>query len=165
MALGYYWNPIIYSILNNHFAWKLNEYLISINVLVLYQILLVPITLACYLMLMYGTHCDPLNILQNGELTYLGVHFDFNHSLYMITNGINTLIPYWTYVHGGVQVLDPTIYKPPSNSIITFIMHINSYKGPSHIINMPIDMPHKGVMYNILMNIADNPNGGPILRE
>jgi hypothetical protein len=133
--------------------------------LVLYQILLVPITLACYLMLIYGTHCDPLNILWNGELTSLGVHFDFYHSLDLITNGINTLIPYWICVHGGVQVLDPTIYNPPSNSNITFIMHMNFYEGPCHIINMPIYMLHKGVMYNILMNIANNPNGGPMLRE
>jgi hypothetical protein len=77
-------------------------------------------------MLIYGTHCDPLNILQNGEFTSLGVHFDLYHSLDMIANGINTLIPnYWICVQGGVQVLDPAIYNPPSNANITFIMHMN----------------------------------------
>jgi hypothetical protein len=63
--------------------------------LVLYQILLIPITLACYSMLIYETHCDPLNILQNGEFTSLGVHFALYHSLDMNANGINTLIPYY----------------------------------------------------------------------
>jgi hypothetical protein len=51
-------------------------------------------------MLIYGTHCDPLNILQNGGFTSLGVHFDLYHSLDMIANGINILIPYWICVHG-----------------------------------------------------------------
>jgi hypothetical protein len=97
--------------------------------LVLYQILLVPITLACYLVLIYGTHCDPLNILQNGELTSLVVHFDLFHSLDIIANDINTLIPYWIFVHGVVQVLDPTIHNLPPNSNITFIMHMNFYRG------------------------------------
>ncbi len=91
---------------------------------------MVPITLACYLMLTYGTHCDPLNILQNGEFTSLGVHFDLYHSLNMIANGINTLIPYyWICVQRGVQVLDPTIYNPPSNANITFITHMNLYRN------------------------------------
>jgi hypothetical protein len=94
-------------------------------------------------MLKYGTHCDPLNILQNGEFTSLGVHFDLCHSLDMIANGINTLVPYWICVHGGVQVLDPTIYNPPSNSNITFIMHMNFYRGLGQIINMPMHMPCK----------------------
>jgi hypothetical protein len=81
-------------------------------------------------MLIYGTHCDPLNILQNGEFTSLGVHFDLYNSLDMIANGINTLIPYyWICSQGGVQVLDPTIYNPPSNANITFIMHMNFYKN------------------------------------
>ncbi len=87
-------------------------------------------TLACYLMLICGTHCDPISILQNGEFTSLGVHFDLYHSLDMIANGINTLIPYyWICVQGGVQVLDPTIYNPPSNANITFIMHMNFYRN------------------------------------
>jgi hypothetical protein len=131
--------------------------------LVLYQILLVHVTLACYLMLIYGTHCDPLNnILQNGEFTSLGVHFDLHHSLDMIANVINTLISYyWICVQGSVQALDPTIYNPPSNSNITFIMHMNFYRGLGHIINMSMYMPCKGTMYNtILMNIAHNPNRG-----
>ncbi len=133
--------------------------------LVLYQILLVPITLACYLMLIYGIHCDPLNILQNGEFTSLGVHFDLYHSLDMIANGINTLIPYWICVHGGVQVLDPTVYNPPSNSNISFIMHMNFYRGPGHIISMPMYTPRTGAMYTIIMNIADNPDGGPSKKQ
>ncbi len=81
-------------------------------------------------MLIHGTHCDPLNILQNGEFTSLGVHFDIYHSLDMIANDIKTLIPYyWICVHGGVQVLDPTIYNPPSNANITFIMHMDFYRN------------------------------------
>ncbi len=88
--------------------------------------LLVFTTLACYLMVIYGTHCDFLNILQNGEFTSLSVHFDLCHSLDMIANVINTLIPYyWICVQGGVQVLDPTTYNPPLNVNITFIMHMN----------------------------------------
>jgi hypothetical protein len=106
------------------------------------------------MLLVYGTHCGPLNILQNG-VTSLGVHFDLYHSLDMITNGINTLIPYyWICVQGGVQVLDPTIYNPPSNSNIIFIMHMIFYRGLGHIINMPRYMLHKGAMYNpIIMNM------------
>jgi hypothetical protein len=130
-------------------------------------VLLVPITLGCYLMLIYGTHSDPLNILQKGEFTSLGVHFELYHPLNMIANGINTLIPYyWISVQGGVQILDPTIHNAPSNSNITFIMHMIFYRGPSHIINMPMYMSHKGTMYNpILMNIANNPNGGPSKKQ
>jgi hypothetical protein len=105
--------------------------------LVLYQILLVPITLACYLVLIYGTHCDPLNILQNGELTSLVVHFDLYHSFDLIANDINTLIPYWICVHGVVQVLDPTIYNLPPNSNITFIMHMNFYRGKKNGSDLP----------------------------
>ncbi len=48
----------------------------------------------------------------------------------MIANGINTLIPYyWICVQRGVQVLDPTIYNPPSNANITFITHMNFYRN------------------------------------
>jgi hypothetical protein len=85
----------------------------------------------------------------------------------MVTNGINILIPYyWICVQGGVQVLDPTIYNPTSNSNITFIMHMIFYRGPSHIINMPMYMPRKGAMYNpILMNIVDNLDGGPSKKQ
>jgi hypothetical protein len=110
-------------------------------------------------MLIYGTHCDPL---QNGEFTSLGVHFDLYHSLDMIANDINTLIPYyWICVQGGVQFLDLTIYNSLSNSNITFIMHMIFYKGPGHIISMPMYMHHKGTMYNaIVMNNVDNPDGG-----
>jgi hypothetical protein len=87
--------------------------------------------------------------------TKWGHIFDLYHSLDMITNGINTLIPYyWICVQGGVQVLDPTIYNPPSNSNIIFIMHMIFYRGLGHIINMPMYMPHKGTMYSpILMNM------------
>jgi hypothetical protein len=64
-------------------------------------------------MFIYGTHCDPLNILQNGEFTSLGVHFDLYHSLDMIANDINILIlGYWICVQGGVQVLDPHNLQP-----------------------------------------------------
>jgi len=86
----------------------------------------------------------------------------FINSLDMIANGINTLIPYyWICVQGSVQALDPTIYNPPSNSNITFIMHMNFYRGLGHIINMSMYMSCKGTMYNtILMNIAHNPNQG-----
>jgi hypothetical protein len=105
-------------------------------------------------MLIYGTHCDPPNILQNGEFTSLGVHFDLYHSLDMIANGINTLVQYWICVNGGVQVLDPTIYNPPSNSNITFIMHMNFYRSLGHIIIMPMYTPRKRTMYTILMNIV-----------
>jgi hypothetical protein len=130
--------------------------------LVLYQILLVPIRLACYLMLIYGTHCVPIDILQNGEFTSLGVHFDLYRSLDMIANGINILIPYYWICVQGCPSSNPTIYNPTSNSNIIFIMHMIFYRGPSHIINMPMYMPHKGAMYiPILMNIVDNPNGGP----
>jgi hypothetical protein len=134
---------------------------------ILYQILLVPITLACYLMFIYGTHYDPLNILQNGGFTSLGVHFDLYHLVDMIANGINTLTPYyWICVQGGVQVLDPTIYNPPPNSNITFIMHMIFYRVPGHIINMPMYVLCKGAMYNpILMNITDNPYGGPSKKQ
>jgi hypothetical protein len=131
---------------------------------ILYQILLVHVTLACYLMLIYRTHCDSLNnILQNGAFTSLGVHFDLYQSLDMIANGINTSIPYyWICVQGSVQALDPTIYNPPLNSNITFIMHMNFYMGLGHIINMPMYMSCKGTMFSaILMNIANNPDGGP----
>ncbi len=35
------------------------------------------------------------------------------------------------------------------------------FRGPSHIINMPMYTLHKGAIYNtILMNITNNPNGG-----
>ncbi len=88
--------------------------------------------------------CDLLNILQNGELT----------SLVSIVTFILDMI----CVQGGVQVLDHTIYNPPSNSNITFIMHMIFYRGLGHIINMPMYMLRKGAMYNpILMNIAIQP--------
>jgi hypothetical protein len=101
------------------------------------------------------------------SFTSLGVHFDLYHSLDMIANGINTIIPYyWICVQGHVQVLDPTIYNPPSNSNITFIMHMIFYRGLGHIINLPMYMSHKGAMYNsIVMNIVDNLDGGPNTKQ
>jgi hypothetical protein len=91
----------------------------------------------------------------------------FINSLDMIANGINTLIPYyWICVQGSVQALDPTIYNPSSNSNITFIMHMNFYRGLGHIINMSMYMLCKGTMYNtILMIIAHNPNQGHSLKK
>jgi hypothetical protein len=89
----------------------------------------------------------------------LGVHFDLYHLLDMAVNGINTLVPYWICVHGGVQVLDPIFYNPPSTSNITFIMHMNFYRGSSHIISMPMYMLRKKVLYTILMNIVENQLG------
>jgi hypothetical protein len=45
-------------------------------------------------------------------------------------------------------------------------MHMIFYRGPCHIINMPMYMPHKGTMYNpILMNITDNLDGGPSKKQ
>jgi hypothetical protein len=81
----------------------------------------------------------------------------------MIANDIiNTLIPYyWICVQGGVQVLDPNL-QPTFKLQHYFHYAYDFLRGPSRIINMPMYMPHKGAMYNpILMNIANNPDGGP----
>jgi hypothetical protein len=160
MTLGC-WNPIIYNILSNHFAWKLSEYLISKDVLVLYQILLVPITLACYLMLIKDTLWFPKHPTKWG-VHILGcplwplsfIEHDCQWHQYF-----NTILLDLCATE-GVQVLDPIIYNPPSNSNITFIMHMKFYRGPCHIINMLMYMQHKGAMYNtIIMNIINNPDG------
>lgn len=79
----------------------------------------------------------------------------------VLAHGIKTQLPYWTCVHGGVQLWDATVYIPQAVDNATFVLHMNSRMGGGHIISVPMYTPREFAEYVVSMSLACNPHGGP----
>lgn len=110
-------------------------------------------------------HADPTNLLQNGDFSVESFVFDAFHVMDVIADGINTLVPFWTTVDGGVQVLDTQEWSSPRNFSTPFIVHMNYKSGPGTLMSMPMYTMRKGAIYTISMYMADNPDGGPTAKS
>ena len=70
-------------------------------------------------------HADPTNLLQNGDFSVESFVFNAFHVMDVLADGINTLVPFWTTIDGGFQVLDTQEWSSPKNFCTLFIMHMN----------------------------------------
>ena len=110
-------------------------------------------------------HADPTNLLQNGDFSVESFVFNAFHVMDVLADGINTLVPFWTTVDGGVQVLDTQEWSSPRNFSTPFILHMNYRSGPGTLVSMPMYTMRRGAVYTISMYMADNPDGGPTAKS
>ena len=108
---------------------------------------------------------DAANILVNGDFQAQQISFGVYPSQEVLARGIRNLLPHWTCAHGGVQLLDSSVYVPATTDNASFVVHMNSRAGPGHLVSTPMYTPRKGAMYTVTMSIADNPDGGPITKS
>lgn len=120
---------------------------------------------ACLLLLMLwladGVRSDAANLLRGGVFSDNPIQFNVYPVLDVLAHGIKTHLPYWTCVHGGVQLWDATIYVPRPGDNATFVLHMNSRAGGGHIISVPMYTPRENAEYVVSMDLACNPHGGP----
>ena len=114
--------------------------------------------------LLWTTHADPFNLVQNGDFNVEGFVFGDYPIMDVIATGINTLVPFWVATEGGVQMLDTNVYKVPSTVNSTTILHLNYKDGPGRMVSMPMYTLREGALYTVSCLLADNPDGGPVFK-
>lgn len=110
------------------------------------------------------TQADPTNLIQNGDFNVEGFVFEQYPIMDVISTGINTLVPYWVVIDGGVQMLDSSVYQGPRGVNTTTLLHLNYKAGPGRMVSMPIYTLREGALYTVSCFLADNPDGGPIYK-
>ena len=113
------------------------------------------------ILLANGVGSDVVNLLRGGNFIDDTIQFDIYPQLDVLEHGLKNLLPYWTCVHGGVQLWNPSIYIPSPSDNCTFIVHMNSHLGGGHIISTPMYTPRENAEYLVSMSVACNPHGGP----
>lgn len=108
---------------------------------------------------------DAANILVNGDFQAQQISYGVYPSQDVLARGIRNLLPHWTCAHGGVQLLDSSVYVQAATDNASFVVHMNSREGPGHLVSTPMYTPRKGAMYTVSMSIADNPDGGPVTKS
>lgn len=118
----------------------------------------------CTLLWIFIAQADPTNLLINGDFNVEGFVFNKYPVVDVISTGINTLVPYWVAIEGGVQMLDTKVYRQPHDVQSSCIMHMNFKAGPGKVVSMPIYTLRDGAQYTVSCYLADNPDGGPIYK-
>lgn len=114
------------------------------------------------LLLIDGVECDAANLLRNGDFIDIKIQFQSYPMQDVLAHGVKSGLPYWTCVHGGVQLWDTQIYNPPiAVANATYIVHMNSRVGGGHIVSMPMYTSRENAEYVVSMSLACNPHGGP----
>jgi hypothetical protein len=108
---------------------------------------------------------DAANLLVNGDFESQAISYGVYPSQDVLARGIRNLLPHWTCAHGGVQLLDSSVYVQAATDNASFVVHMNSREGPGHLVSTPMYTPRKGAMYTVSMSIADNPDGGPVTKS
>lgn len=108
---------------------------------------------------------DAANLLVNGDFQAQQISYGVYPSQEVLARGIRNLLPHWTCAHGGVQLLDSSVYVQAATDNASFVVHMNSREGPGHLVSTPMYTPRKGAMYTVSMSIADNPDGGPVAKS
>lgn len=111
--------------------------------------------------LVNGVTPDPGSLLRGGIFSENPIQFSVYPMLDVLAHGIKNQLPFWTCVHGGVQVWDATVYIPLPEDNATFVLHMNSRVGGGHILSAPMYTPRKNAEYVVSMSLACNPHGGP----
>lgn len=104
---------------------------------------------------------DVVNLLRGGSFVDNTIQFAVYPMQDVLAHGLKTLLPYWTCVHGGVQLWDAQVYIPRLSDNCTFIVHMNSKVGGGHIVSTPMYTPRENAEYVVSMSLACNPHGGP----
>ena len=105
---------------------------------------------------------DVVSLLRGGSFIDNSIEFPMYPVQDVLAHGIKTLLPYWTCVHGGVQLWNTQVYISSVYDNCTFIVHMNSRVGGGHIISTPMYTPRADAEYVVSMSLACNPHGGPL---
>jgi hypothetical protein len=105
---------------------------------------------------------DAVNLLRGGSFIDNSIQFLVYPVQDILAHGIKTLLPYWTCVHGGVQLWNTQVYISSVYDNCTFIVHMNSRVGGGHIISTPMYKLRADAEYVVSMSLACNPHGGPL---
>ncbi|CAM6123263.1 unnamed protein product [Calypogeia fissa] len=131
-----------------------------------------PALLILVALMVEGTLGNPTNLVINGDFENLewldksSQEYDSSDNK-EITTDMMDFIPFFTVVHRGVQLVRSDTYHAPGvlNSAEGLIScHMNSHQGPGVLHTVPMPTPRKGAPYFLRFKIADNPDGGALVK-
>ncbi|KAG6555561.1 hypothetical protein Mapa_002796 [Marchantia paleacea] len=108
---------------------------------------------------------DPANLVLNGDFEIEFFNWGLFPQMDVLVDGSMNMVPFFSVVSGGVQVVNGLEYVAPAWEPGNFMMHLNCWLGPGVIKTTPMATPRWGGTYNLTFDIADNPDGGPLTKS
>ncbi|OAE28528.1 hypothetical protein AXG93_2175s1110 [Marchantia polymorpha subsp. ruderalis] len=108
---------------------------------------------------------DPANLVLNGDFEIEFFNWGLFPQMDVLVDGTMNMVPFFSVVSGGVQIVNGLEYIAPAWEPGNFMMHLNCWLGPGVIKTTPLATPRWGATYNLTFDIADNPDGGPLTKS
>lgn len=112
---------------------------------------------------------NSVNLVPNGDFEYQHFFWETSNPVSIdVTIDKMDYVPFFRVVHKGIQILTSNVYHGPGvvNGGEGFMLcHLNTKQGPGVLHTAPMRNPRKGAPYLLQFVIADNPDGGELVKS